>query len=152
MAAPVITKVLSRDFEIAINTGTDAVPVWSKIMGLANDGITITPSVGDADFSDANDGGWEKTLPISRGWAVGLKGDRMEDPTDGTRDVGQAAVEAAMGEMGPDALRKYKLSSPATTAEVRYFYAWAEVTPNGGSDKASWEAALHVFGDFADAA
>ncbi len=151
MAAPVITKVLSRDFDIHINTGTVAVPVWTKIGGLANDGIAITPSVGDADFSDADDGGWEKSLPVSRGWTVALKGDRMESPSDGTRDAGQAAVEAIMGEMGVDALAGFKISSPANTPEERFFYAWAEVTPNGGSDKATWEATLHVWGDFAEA-
>jgi hypothetical protein len=152
MAAPAITKVLSRDFKIYINTGTVAVPVWTQVKGLAKDGgISLSPSVGDADFGDADDGGWKKTLPIERGWDVALKGDRLEDPVAGTRDTGQAAVEAVMGEIGVGALAGFKLASPATTSEERFFYAWAEVTPLGGSDKSSWEATLHVWGDFGEA-
>ena len=38
------TKVLSRDFKISVNTGSEAVPAWTQIMGLGDDGIAISPS------------------------------------------------------------------------------------------------------------
>jgi hypothetical protein len=138
-------KVLSRDFKISVNTGTEAVPAWTQIMGLGDDGITISPSSSDVDFGDANDAGWEKPVIIKRGYTVALKGDRLE-AADGTRDPGQAAVEAVQEEMGLDGLLQYKIASPATTPETLIFKASVEATPFGGSDKSSWEASLKVYG------
>ena len=139
------TKVLSRDFKISVNTGSEAVPAWTQIMGLGDDGIAISPSSSDVDFSDASDGGWEKPVIIRRGYSVALKGDRME-ATDGTRDPGQAAVEAVQDEMGLPGLLQFKIASPATTPETLTFKASVEATPFGGSDKSSWEASLKVYG------
>ena len=82
---------------------------------------------------------------IKRGYSVALKGDRME-ATDGTRDPGQAAVEAVQDEMGLPGLLQFKIASPATTPETLTFKASVEATPFGGSDKSSWEASLKVFG------
>lgn len=139
-------KVLSRDFKIAINTGTPLVPVWTQIMGLDEDGITIKPSNRTADFMDANDGGLAKTVPIGRGYEVDLKGARLEAADDGTRDPGQTAVEALQDSTGLDALVQFQISSPATTPETLVFEAWVEAIPFGGSDKATWTATLAVYG------
>lgn len=140
-------KVLSRDFVISINTGTVAVPVWTPIGGLDEDGITFSPSSRDVDFADANDGGAEKTVPLGRGYSVALKGARMEAMDDGTRDPGQAAVEAKQDETGLDALDMYKVESPAAaTPEAIAFKAWAEVNSIGGGDKSAWTATLHCYG------
>jgi hypothetical protein len=144
------TKVLSRDFKIYANTGTEAVPVWTQVKGLADDGIAISPSSSDVDFSDADDAGWEKPVIIKRGYSVALKGDRLEAP-DGTRDPGQAAVEAMQDQMGLDGLLQFKIASPATTPETLIFKASVEATPFGGSDKSSWEASLRVYGQIARA-
>ena len=141
-------KVLSRDFEISVNTGTDETPSWVKIAGLDEDGITISESTRDVDFMDADDGGFAKPVPIGRGYTVTLKGARIEDAETGERDPGQAAVEAVMDAVGPDALLSYKIESPAASgAEALQFKAWATVTPFGGSDKATWGAELHVYGE-----
>ena len=85
---------------------------------------------------------------LSRGYSITLKGSRIEDADTGERDTGQAAVEAVMDEMGPDALLGYRITSPAASgAEELEFKAWASVTPLGGSDKATWGAVLHVYGE-----
>lgn len=139
-------KVILRDFQMAINTGTDAVPVWTKIMGLDEDGISFSPSNRTVSFMDANDGGWAKDLPLGRGAQYTLKGARMEASDDGTRDPGQAAVEALMYAVGLDALGQFQVTSPAAaTPETLVFKAWVEATPMGGSDKATWGAVLHCY-------
>lgn len=140
-------KVLSRDFDISVNTGTEESPTWTPILGLDEDGITWAESSREVDFMDADDGGFAKPLPFGRGYTVTLKGARIEDADTGERDPGQAAVEAVMDEMGPDALLEYKIESPAASgAEAITFHASATVTPFGGSDKATWGAELKVYG------
>ena len=140
-------KVLSRDFEISVNTGTDQSPTWTPIAGLDEDGIAWAESGREVDFMDADDGGFAKPVPIGRGYTVTLKGARIEDADTGERDTGQAAVEAVMDAMGPDALLEYQITSPAASgAETLTFKAWATVTPFGGSDKATWGAELKVYG------
>jgi len=140
-------KVLSRDFDISVNTGTEESPTWTPILGLDEDGITWAESGREVDFMDADDGGFAKPLPFGRGYTVTLKGARIEDADTGERDPGQAAVEAVMDEMGPDALLEYKIESPAASgAEAITFQASATVTPFGGSDKATWGAELKVYG------
>lgn len=145
-------KVLSRDFDIEVNTGTAETPTWTKINGLDEDGITYAETTREVDFMDADDGGFAKPLPYGRGYTITLKGSRIEDADTGERDVGQAAVEAVMDEMGADALLEYRISSPAASgAETLTFEAWASATPFGGSDKAAWGVVLKVYGEIARA-
>lgn len=147
MATTSDDKVLSRDFDISVNTGTEESPTWTPILGLDEDGITWAESGREVDFMDADDGGFAKPVPIGRGYTVTLKGARIEDADTGERDPGQAAVEAVMDAMGPEALLGYQIASPAASgAEVLEFKAWATVTPFGGSDKATWGAELKVYG------
>jgi hypothetical protein len=141
-------KVLSRDFDIEVNTGTDESPEWTQIAGLDEDGIAYAETTREVDFMDADDGGFAKPVPFGRGYTITLKGSRIEDADTGDRDAGQAAVEAVMDEMGADALLSYRISSPAASgAETLEFKAWASVTPLGGSDTATWGAALKVYGE-----
>ena len=141
-------KVLLRDFDIEVNTGTEETPVWTQINGLDEDGIAWAESPREVDFMDADDGGFEKSLPYGYSYTATLKGSRIEDAADGTRDVGQAAVEAMMGVKGAAALLGYRVTSPAVAnAETLSFQAWASTTPFGGSDKATWGAVLKVYGE-----
>lgn len=139
-------KVLSRDYDFEVNTGTIGAPVWTQINGLDEDGITISKSNRTVDFADADDGGLERPRVIGRGSTVSLKGSRMEAADDGTRDPGQAALEAVAGQMVTDAMLQFRITSPAAaTPEVLTFMASvADVVPFGGSDKAQWTAELLV--------
>ena len=140
-------KVLSRDFTISVNTGTSGNPTWTPIGGLDEDGISIKTEVADVDFADANDGGFAKPVPIGYSYTVTLKGARIENADDGTRDAGQAALEAVQDEVGPDALLEFQIESPAASGgEVLTFEAWPNVTAFGGGEKAAWEAELSVYG------
>ena len=140
-------KVLSRDFKIAVNTGTEATPVWTPIGGLDEDGISQNTSSRKTDFMDADDNGVAKPVVIGHGYTFGLKGARMESVEDGTRDPGQAAVEATQDLSGLDAMLQYQITSPAAvTPEVIVFQATAEVNSMAGGDKSGWTASLECFG------
>jgi len=140
-------KVLSRDFKIAVNTGTTEVPVYTPIGGLDEDGISQNTSSRKTDYMDANDNGIAKPVVIGHGYTFGLKGARLESAVDGTRDPGQAAVEATQDLSGLAAMLMYQITSPAaTTPEVIIFSATAEVNAMAGGDKTGWTASLECFG------
>ena len=139
-------KVLSRDFKIAVDTGTTT-PTWTDIGGLDEDGISFSTSSREVDFMDADDSGVAKPVVIGHGYSCALKGARMESSTDGTRDPGQAAVEAVQDTTGLAGMLMYKITSPAAaTPEVVTFSATAEVNAMGGGDKTAWTATLQCFG------
>jgi len=144
-------KVLSRDFEIKVNTGTVEVPIWTKINGLDEDGITIKPTSRETDFADANDEGFAKPVIIGRGYSVSLKGARLEASDDGTRDPGQAAVEAVADATGYAARLQFKITSPAaaTPEELTFLASVAEVGTIGGGEKSAWTAELKGYGQIA---
>ena len=140
-------KVLSRDFKIGVNTGTIAMPVYTNIGGLDEDGISFSTSSRETDFMDADDGGVAKPVIIGHGYTCALKGARMESVLDGTRDPGQAAVEAMQDITGLAGMLMYQITSPAAaTPEVLTFSATSNVNAIGGGDKSAWTADLHIFG------
>ena len=147
MATTSDDKVLSRDFDIEVNRGTVNSPTWTQINGLDEDGIVISKSNRQTDFMDADDAGLAKPFIIGRGYVVTLKGARIEDAADGTRDIGQAVVEAVMDGMGVAGMLQFKISSPAAaTPETLLFSASVECTEFGGADKSEWGCELHVYG------
>ena len=140
-------KVLSRDFKIGVNTGTIAMPVYTNIGGLDEDGISFSTSSRETDFMDADDGGVAKPVIIGHGYTCALKGARMESVVDGARDPGQAAVEAMQDITGLAGMLMYQITSPAAaTPEVLTFSATSNVNAIGGGDKSAWTADLHIFG------
>ena len=140
-------KVLSRDFKIGVNTGTVLVPEYTNIGGLDEDGISFSTSSREVDYMDADDGGLAKPVVIGHGYTCALKGARMESSVDGTRDPGQAAVEAMQDLTGLAGMLMYEITSPAAaTPEVITFSATAEVNAMGGGDKSAWTATLQCFG------
>ena len=140
-------KVLSRDFKIAVNTGTIAVPVYTDIGGLDEDGISFSTSSREVDFMDADDGGLAKPVVIGHGYTCSLKGARMESSTDGTRDPGQALVETMQDLTGLAGMLQYQITSPAAaTAETLTFQATSNVNAFAGGEKTAWTAELKVFG------
>lgn len=136
-------KVLSRDFQISINTGSEATPAWTKIGGLDEDGISESRSDRTVDFMDASDEGAARPRVIGRSYTYTLKGCRLEAADDGTRDPGQAAVEALQDQVGAANLAQFKIESPAAASgEAVSFAAAVSAAGLGGSDKASWGATL----------
>lgn len=135
-----VKKVLARDWVASINTGTYVSPVWVEIKGLST--LTFSNGKNDADTTDFNSDGWEEHIVASRNAELAIEGMYLEDPSDGSRDPGQEAVETLSETMGNDSLGDFKLVSPGGTG--KRFYASAQIGDVGGGndDPTSWGATL----------
>lgn len=138
-------KVLVRDFHLLINTGTRAVPVWTPVKGLHPE-MEWTDSPTRADTTDQDADGVKTHLVVSHEYQATVKGKRLEDPSDGSRDPGQEAVETLARQIRAASIGDFKITT-AGTSEIR-FDASATVKPFGGGmdDAASWECELAVSG------
>jgi hypothetical protein len=141
MPAAAATKILARGFKFEINTGTDAVPVWVAIGGVNT--FSFDSSKADADTTDFDSNGRNEHMVASRTFSMTLGGHRKEDLSDGTRDLGQEAVEAAADDIGPDSLHGFRFYNE-TSLKGKQFKASVNVTgPGGGNDDvASWNVDL----------
>jgi len=86
-----VQKILARQWTKKIRTSTGP-DVFTDILGINS--FTVATSKQDADTTDFDSNGWQEHLPATRGVTISLDGYRMEDPSNGDRDAGQAAVEA----------------------------------------------------------
>lgn len=140
-----VGKILVRSCTVHVNTGTDATPVWTQVKGLTEP-VEHSPSTSRTDTTDCDSAGREEHLVVSRSDQFTLKGFRMEDASNGTRDAGQSAVEAVADLMGDAGLKGYKLTSPGGKTYI--FKASSQVKYFGGGigDAVPWECELQVSG------
>lgn len=139
-----IDKVLIREWTISVNTGSEAVPVWTEIGGIDN--VAPSSNKNNADTGDFSSGGWDRHLPASRSRGFTASGHYMEDVANGDRDPGQEAVEVASNLIGTSAMKGFQFESPGGNGfTVR---GSVDVTPPGGgkNDPASWGFSLDVDG------
>ena len=134
-----LQKVLARGWAFEINAGTVAVPVWTEIGGLttwANGGDEAT----EADGTDFQSDGWsEHTIAGRSGGTITLDGRFKIDPADGTRDAGQAAVEAAAEEIDYDSLKGFRYFHVASGEGVQGDATFRRGSVGGGNnDNTSW--------------
>lgn len=131
-------KVLARDWLFHVNTGTDASPTWVQVKGINNHSWSETKN--DADTTDYDNDGWLAHIPASRGKSVTLSGYYMEDGTPGgTRDPGQAAAETWANAMGPNGIRKFKVTTPGNTTIIGSASAKVSLGGGGNDDASGWE-------------
>jgi hypothetical protein len=138
-----VTKFLARDLTIEIapsGSGGEYIP----IKGLNT--LTHSPTSTDAETTDFDSNGRSEHMKAERGDSWTLAGFALEDVLTGTRDPGQAAVEALAQEVGLDSLGAFRITSPGGNAID--FQASAEVTLAGGgnNDPAAWQAVIRVSG------
>lgn len=138
------TEVLMQDVDAEINTGTIAVPVWTRIGAVTS--ITHSPSKTTADTKNFDTPGRQRHRVVRRGDSFTIQAQRQEDEGDGSRDAGQEAVETVGIAVGTAAEKQFRLTSPGGNTLV--FLATAEVTEFGGDTDAvaSWQAVLEVTG------
>lgn len=139
-----VTEVLMQDVDVEINTGTIAVPAWTRIAAVT--GVTHTPSKATADTKNFDVAGRQRHRVVRRGDSFTVTAQRQEDESDGSRDAGQEAVETMGRAVGSDAEKQFRLTSPGGNTMV--FSASAEVTELGGDTDsvATWQAVLEVTG------
>ena len=140
--AQVIT--LARNVAFFINTGTDAVPVWTEIKGLVQHSWNMTKN--DADITTYDSDGWNEHVVASRAKGVTLTGKQKEDVATATRDPGQLACETTAEEVGYNAMKKFKMSFESGRNLIGV--GSIQVTPSGGGndDPNAWEAVINFSG------
>jgi len=72
-----MSKIKGIDVYVKVNTGTESVPVWTKVGG--QKGATITPSISDIDVTDKDNDGWADNLAGIRSFEVEFDGFLIED-------------------------------------------------------------------------
>lgn len=142
MAATV--QIPARDWTFEINTGTAGSPTWVAVAGINT--WSHSPSKTDADTTTNDDDGVDSHMPIRRGHSFTLQGLFKEDPSDGTRDAGQEAVETAGNSVGTAGIKQFRITSPGGT--TRTFDASYDVTFGGGGqdDPTTWQAVVKASG------
>lgn len=145
-----VTKVLARDWKAEILTkgtintltatdyeaSSDA--EWTAIGGLTS--LSFGSDSTEADTTSFDEAGRESYLVVKRGNTLTLEGKYLEDEETGARDAGQQAVEASADQIGPSAMRYYRVTSPGGTERV--FMSSAKLSELGGGtdDPTSWGA------------
>lgn len=72
-----MAKIKGIDVYVKVNTGTEAVPVWTKVGG--QKGATITASLSDIDVTDKDNDGWADNLAGLRTFEIEFDGFLIED-------------------------------------------------------------------------
>lgn len=121
-------KVLARHLKPAINTGTDAVPVWTPIGGLTS--LTFDSDKTDVDDTDFDSDGWAEHKVVQRARSIAAEGFYKEDPATGARDAGQEALLALADAIGYDSLKPFRVTTPG--GNVTTYQVSAKVNAPGG--------------------
>lgn len=109
MTAGTPEPVLAREFDLDINTGTIADPVWTPIGGIT--GITPGQTVQNVDVTDFDTDGWEDNIPVQRGKSLSVAINYKENG-DADLDPGQEALIALGDAMGSGAKKQFRHRSP----------------------------------------
>lgn len=138
------TKILARDFDFHLNTGTVSVPVWTEINGVQS--WSHSPTGNDANTTTFDEDGRLSHLKASRGDAFTLDGLYITDVDTGTRDAGQAAVSVWADAIGPDSLKQFRITNP--DGNTLTFMASATTTQGSGGtdDPAAFSIAITASG------
>jgi len=139
-----VTKVLARDYVFELNTGTDAVPVWTEVKGVNT--WSHSPQANDADTTTFDEAGRLSHLKASRGDEFGLQGLILEDVATGDRDPGQEACEAWGREIGPASLKQFRITSPGGSTITFHASATCTVGGGGNDDPSAWEVSMVASG------
>lgn len=138
-----VTKFLARDLTIEIDAEGSG-GGFVEIKGLNS--ITHAPTSTDAETSDFNSEGRSEHLKAERGDSWTCSGFTLEDVVTGDRDPGQARVEEVSQLVGPEALVRFRLTSPGGNTII--FFGSVEVTLSGGgtNDASQWQAVVRASG------
>lgn len=137
--------VLAREFDLEVNTGTDAVPVQTRIGGITN--ISPGQSAQRTDDSDFDTDGWEAHTVVMRGKTLSVELLYKEDgASSGAMDAGQAALLALGDATGPGSKKGFTYTSP--NGREFAFKASVDIAwPGGGKvDNATFTAELTISG------
>jgi hypothetical protein len=137
-------SVAGSKFQLDVNVGSDAAPIWTRVKGITN--IDPNPSETKVDTTNHDSPGWDQNRTVSRGKVYQITAQYYVDPISGVRDPGQLAVEASADTIAGDTLhiRQYRIVK-AWGGQIT-FKSTAAVKSGGGPSKgiAPWEATLEL--------
>ena len=147
-------EILARNHSFGVSTTNGS---YTTISGINN--FTIGEDVNEEDARDFADGGNANDYAVSRKVTITLEGRKLVDTATGTRDAGQALVEASMGnKFGTSRLRYYRIAmvkSDEDPTEIGSFVfrgsAKSAEMGGGNDDLYPWGAEIGVNGNFVSA-
>jgi hypothetical protein len=140
-----LVKILARHLSPALNTGTDAIPVWTPIGGLNS--LTFSTEKTDTDDTDFDSDGWAEHKVAQRASSISAEGFYREDPATGARDAGQEALIALADAVGYDSLKTLRVTTPGGNVTTYRVSARVDAPSGGGlNDNAGFTAELTVSG------
>jgi hypothetical protein len=137
-------KVLARNWTIEVNTGTVALPVWTKVGGINT--FTLSNDKEDADTTDFDSDGYSEHIVAGRSNEITFEGFFLEDPADGTRDLGQQEIEDLAVLVGTEATGQTKITSPGGKAKIYTGSFGVGDVGGGNNDPTAWGATMTVSG------
>lgn len=95
------TTALARRWRVDVNTGTNATPVWTQVLGVTEmSPPKVEPVIQTS--SDYEDAGWEGNEVTGHKWSAEITVRRKQSPT-GAYDAGQEALRGKKLLAGADA-------------------------------------------------
>ncbi|AZO95281.1 hypothetical protein [Halocella sp. SP3-1] len=133
-------KIPAKDWKFEVDDGTDT-DTFAEVKGLNT--FSIEPSSNRTDVTDFDSNGDEEGYISTRGKAITLEGNYLEDTSTGDRDPGQERIEAVGELTGADSIVSFRITSPGGTTytfDVTVDSAFA--TGGGHQDNTAWTANL----------
>lgn len=115
---------LARRYVLEVNLGSDTVPVWTQVIGLADFKPAVSPT--DQDSSNYNSDGWGDKTRTAADWSVELKLNVEQDEVTYEPPPTHVALQDAAWSPG----------GPNTYVEIRYY------DRNGNTD--AWQGTCLV--------
>lgn len=124
------TSTLASRFALDVDTGSGS-PTWKTVFGVFN--FQPTPAYNVVDNGDFDSDGWGSDLITSRKLTINVS---VRDKLyAGTRDTGQAALQAA-AEADPPELLHIRWYDRNGGTEAKEGYAYVQWLPQGGDQNA----------------
>lgn len=140
-----LVKILARHLSPELNTGTDALPVWTPIGGLTS--LTFSTSKTDTDDTDFDSDGEAEHKVAARARSITFAGFYKEDPATGDRDAGQEALLALADAIGYDSLKPFRITTPGGNMTEYSVSARVDGPAGGGlNDNSGFNGELTVSG------
>ena len=127
-------STLNRMWRIDVQTGTEALPVWTPVRGRIDFKPAQDPTL--QDDSDFDGEGWKSQTKTADAWSLEFKVARKVTTADGTiYDPGQEVLRLAGNEMGVAnsvSVRWYELEPDGPRVEAYEGNAAVSWSPDGG--------------------
>lgn len=146
--APLGGVTVNRKWKLDVNTGTEALPVWARVKGIAEFQPNFEPTL--QDDSDFDSEGYKSSAVTGGAWSIAMKVVRKVTAAAATAyDPGQEALRLAGDEIGLANLvhiRFYEMEPDGPRVEAYSGSAVVSWTPDGGAMDANSTVSVTLTG------